>query len=132
MRARAATLCTDTCKITLPAAAKGPINPQTGKHDQAPAAPVVYQGPSRFPAPAAGTSSGANAAAGPEVRVTGEHDFALPFDAEGADAVRPGMVVEILTSQFMPSMVGRKFGVIADSPQSQATVRRFKVKEAVR
>lgn len=130
MRDRAAALCTDTCKVTLPPASKGGINPQTGKHDDAPAPTVIYEGPSRFPRPPSG--AGAAAAGGPEVRTTGEYDFAIPFDAEGAADVRVGMVVEILTSEFMPSMVGRKFGVIADSPRSQATVRRFKVKEALR
>ena len=132
MRARVAALCTDTCRITLPAPSKGPVNQQTGKHDQQGTATTIYEGPSRFPKRPAGTSAGATATGGPEARTTGEYDFALPFDAEGADAVRLGMVVEILTSEFMPSMVGRKFGVVADSPQSQATVRRFKVKEAVR
>lgn len=121
----------DTCRITKPGEGRGEKNYETGQYDK-PAPVVVYEGPCRIPRRSAGMTSGGGSAAGDASWKVGEFPLDLPIDHAGyAGEVGLGMTVEYLTSLDQPDLVGHVFGISEISRQSQATARRFRMKEVV-
>lgn len=125
---------TDTCRITKPGAGEPVYNPATGGYDDP--APVEVYGPSvephkgkcRIPRRASALTS-TSSTGGTASWAVGEYPLDLPVT--GSEGVEPGQTVTYLTAKFDASLVDRVFGVTEPSRQSQATVRRFRMKEVV-
>lgn len=127
-RRAAEALMTDTCRITGPGAGDPVWNDATGQYDD-PAPVVVYQGICRIPRRAGGSMSASTARAGEASWRVGEFPLSLPVD--GSEDVAPGQTVTYLTSPFDASLVGQTFGITEPMRQSQATARRFVMKQTV-
>lgn len=129
MRARNESRMRDTCRITKPGEGQGPWNPNTGSYDPPP--PItVYEGKCRIPRRSSSTTSGSAS----ETFAVGEFPLAIPVTGPeyvSGDEVAPGMTVTYLTAADDPSLAGHVFGITEPSRQSQATERRFVMKENV-
>lgn len=118
---------TDTCRISRPGVGEPVFNNETGQYD-GPDPVVVYQGACRIPRRMTGNSVG-DARAGEASWRVGEYPLALPID--GSEAVAPGQTVTYLSSEHDPALVGQVFGITEPIRQSQATARRFVMKQTV-
>lgn len=126
-RAMAEARMTGTCLITRPGSGNGPFNEGTGQYDD-PAPVTVYEGKCRIPRRSTGLTSGASTG-GQTSWLVGEYPLDLPIDGTGD--IGPGMTVNYLSDSADPDLAGRVFGITEPSRQSQATARRFKMKEVV-
>lgn len=121
---------TDTCRITRPGEGQGPFNPETGQYD-APPPIVVYEGPCRLNVPGQ-IANASTATAGEASWTVQDSVLSIPVDGDGytaGESVRSGHTVEYLTAPHDPTLVGRRFGVVGQHSESQATARRLRIKE---
>jgi hypothetical protein len=127
----------DRCRITKPGTGKGTWNPATGKYDNPPARVVVYEGRCRLQVKADINSNVVETTAGERewTYLTGTLQVPIyQVDADGVGttgAVRPDHVAEVLAAPSDSTMVGRLFNVQGIHHKSQATHRRFRIKEVI-
>ena len=114
----------DTCRITKPGGTPT-LDPTTLQYVD-PAPVVVYEGKCFLPRATPGVST---AAAGEASWQVGEYPLSLPV--VGSENVAPGHTVTILTATHDASLVGLVFGITEPVRQSQATARRFRMKQVV-
>lgn len=134
----------DWCRITRPGpGGKGPINPVTLEYDQPPARVVVYQGRCRIQVKADINSNVVETTAGD--REATYQTFTLgvpitavpaapgdPFETVGTpEAVRPDYIAEIIHAPNDPSLLGRLFNIQGMYHKSQASHRRWRVRQVV-
>lgn len=119
----------DTCRITKPGVGPGDFNDETGQYDK-PDPITVYDGQCRIPK-RANDGTATTAAAGEAAWKVGEYPLALPVEADGSADVAVDMTVEYLTSEADPALAGRVFGITGITRQTEATERRFRMKEVV-
>jgi len=126
---------TDTCQITKPGEGEPVFDDESGTYTDP--APVEVYGPTiaphfgkcRIPRRAGVLTSGSASSSGEVGWEVGEWPLDLP--SVGSEDVSPGMVVDYLTAASDASLAGRQFTITEPSRQSQATARRFKVKEVI-
>lgn len=128
-RSEAKALMTDTCAITRPTGAPGPLDPVTGERGPAPTA-TVY-GPAIDPDKGrckVQTFEPYEAArkSGEHVYIEQRYHLHLPV---GTPQVRTGDTVEIVTATFDPTMVGKKYRVAGTHHKSLATAQRLLLDE---
>lgn len=124
-RRAAEALMADTCRITKPGVGDPVLDPETLEYVD-PAPVVVYEGKCRIPKRSASVTT---ANAGEAAWQIGEYPLDLPF-ADGSENVASGQMVNYLTAED-PALVGQVFGIIEPDRQSQATARRFRMKQVV-
>lgn len=118
----------DTCRITGPGTGDPVWNDTTGQYDS-PAATTVYEGKCYIPSRTGSSISAGVARAGEAAWKVGEFPLSLPV--VGSEGVAPGQTVTYLTSATDPTLVGQVFGITEPLRQSQATARRFVMKQVV-
>lgn len=128
----------DTFRITKPGpGGKGTFNNATGKYDAPPARVVVYEGRARLQVKADINSNVVETTAGDREATYLTATLQLPIDApadtvEGTPgAVRPDHIAECLTCPTDSTMVGRLWNIQGIYHKSQATHRRFRVREVI-
>lgn len=130
-RLAAETLMVDTCAITRPTGPPGPVDPVTGLRTPAPTT-TVY-GPSIDPDQGRCKVQTyepyeTDRESGDHVWTQQRYNLHVPI---GAPVVEVGDTVEIVTSRFNPSLVGRVYRVAGEHAKSMATARRLLIDEVL-
>jgi hypothetical protein len=141
-RAMAEANLPDTCKIERAVVGRGAFNETTGQYaNDDPSAPktLIYQGPCKFQIRA---DINANIVEPVEVEREWAYQTSTmltPIDAtaDGVVAGDPGHIgpddfCTVLTSSYDASLPGRVFNIHSSFHKSLSSVRRFRVREAVR
>jgi hypothetical protein len=127
----------DRCRITKSGTGKGTWNPATGKYDNPPARVVVYEGRCRLQVKADINSNVVETTAGDHEWTYLTATLQVPIDQVDDDGVghpgdvRPDHVSEMLASPNDPTMIGRLFNVQGIHHKSQASHRRFRIREVI-
>ena len=126
---------TDTCRITKDGDGERVFDDATGEYGEPERVEVYgpatapHLGKCRIPRRAGVLTSGSASSSGEVGWEVGEWPLDLP--SVGSEDVSPGMVVDYVTAELDASLPGRRFTITEPSRQSQATARRFKVKEVL-
>lgn len=134
-RAAAEDRMRDVCRITKAGTGERVFDDGTGQYTDP--APVEVYGPAtapqfgkcRIPRRSTALTSGAETSAGDIAWKIGEYPLDLPVI--GSENVRPDQIVTYLSSDMDPALVDRVFTITEPTRQSQATARRFAMREVV-
>lgn len=127
-RRRVETLFLDSCRITKPGTGPTGFDEATGQNTPPPRV-TVYEGPCRIQVKSDINSNVVET-------TSGEHEFTyltatLQLPIAGTELVRPDNISEILACVDDPTMVGRLWNVQGVYHKSQATHRRFRIREVI-
>lgn len=123
-RRTAESLMRDTCTVVDPSSTAPVWNPTTLQYDEVPA--TVYTGKCRLRRSGMQARQGEQAG---QLFVEQGAILSLPFSEPTSAAVGKDHVVTVTASESDVGMVGAKFTVSATPHQSDATARRFPVKD---
>jgi hypothetical protein len=136
-RADAESRMHDTCRITRPADVDPDDEREIDDESLAyvdPEPVKVYEGKCRIPRTATGSARSGRSSAGDPGFEVDECPLAIPVSGDGyvdGETVAVGCTVTYLTSARDPDLVGRVYGITGLNHQTEATSRRFKMKEVV-
>lgn len=134
-RAAIEALMVDTCMVSRPGEGIPSWNEDTGQYETPERVPV-YVGPCRLQVRADINSNLVETTAGDRestyLTATLILPITVPPEGFGSSAdIRPDDVATYLTAQDDPTMVDREFNVQGLHHKSQATARRFRVREVI-
>lgn len=135
-RAEMETLMLDTVRITKPGEGARVFDEETMQYTDPPRV-VVYEGKCRLQVKADINSNVVETTAGDREATYLTATLQLPIDADDSTVVgepgdvRPDHVAEYLTCLTDATMVGRKWNIQGIYHKSQATHRRFRVREVI-
>jgi len=134
-RAEVESLMLDRCRITKPGAGDPVFNEANGQYTDPPRV-VVYEGKCRIQVKADINSNVVETTAGEREWTYLTMTLQLPIDPGSGDigtteAVRPDNIAEMLSCRHDADLEGRVLNIQGTYHKSQATHRRFRVREVI-